>query len=44
MRRPDQLDGQVACGSYHGNPNLTWTKDADLPLVDAPVTPSPTFL
>ena len=27
--------GQVACGTYDGNPDVTWTKDADLLLADA---------
>ncbi len=32
---PDQVAGQVACGTYDGNPDVTWTKDADLLLADA---------
>jgi serine/threonine-protein kinase len=32
---PDEMAGQVACGTYDGNPDVTWTKDADLMLADA---------
>lgn len=32
---PDDVAGQVACGTYDGNPDVTWTKDADLLLADA---------
>jgi serine/threonine kinase PknH len=32
---PDQKAGQVACGTFEGNPDVTWTKDADLVLADA---------
>ncbi len=32
---PDEKAGQVACGTFHGNPDVTWTKDADLLLADA---------
>ncbi len=32
---PDDLAGQVACGVYEGNQDVTWTKDADLLLADA---------
>ena len=32
---PDQQAGQVACGTYDGNADVTWTKDADLVLADA---------
>lgn len=32
---PDEVGGQVACGTYDGNPDVTWTKDADLLLADA---------
>jgi serine/threonine kinase PknH len=32
---PDDLAGQVACGVYDGNQDVTWTKDADLMLADA---------
>ncbi len=32
---PDEVAGQVACGTYEGNPDVTWTKDADLLLADA---------
>jgi serine/threonine-protein kinase len=32
--QPDQKAGQVACGTFDGNPDVTWTKDADLVLAD----------
>ncbi|MFY9921590.1 MAG: serine/threonine-protein kinase [Mycobacterium sp.] len=32
---PDEVAGQVACGTYDGNPDVTWTKDVDLLLADA---------
>lgn len=32
---PDQKAGQVACGTFEGNPDVTWTKDEDLLLADA---------
>ena len=32
---PDEVAGQVACGVYEGNQDVTWTKDADLLLADA---------
>lgn len=32
---PDQVVGQIACGTYDGNPDLVWTKDDDLLLADA---------
>ena len=32
---PDQPAGQVACGTYNGSPDVTWTKDVDLLLADA---------
>jgi serine/threonine-protein kinase len=32
---PDEKAGQVACGTYEGNPDVTWTKDSDLLLADA---------
>ncbi len=32
---PDDVAGQVACGTYDGNPDVTWTKDIDLLLADA---------
>jgi serine/threonine kinase PknH len=32
---PDDLAGQVACGVYDGNQDVTWTKDVDLLLADA---------
>ncbi|OBA88487.1 protein kinase [Mycobacteriaceae bacterium 1482268.1] len=32
---PDEVAGQVACGTYDGTPDVTWTKDADLVLADA---------
>jgi serine/threonine-protein kinase len=31
----DEKSGQVACGTYDGNPDVTWTKDSDLLLADA---------
>ncbi len=32
---PDDVAGQVACGTYDGNPDVTWTKKIDLLLADA---------
>lgn len=32
---PDDLAGQVACGVYDGNQDVTWTKNVDLLLADA---------
>jgi serine/threonine kinase PknH len=32
---PDQVAGQIACGTYNDNPDVTWTNDADLLLADA---------
>ena len=32
---PDEVAGQIACGTYKDNPDVTWTKDADLLLADA---------
>ena len=32
---PDDVAGQVACGTYDGNPDVTWTKNVDLLLADA---------
>ena len=32
---PDQVAGKVACGTYNGNPDLVWTNDEALLLVDA---------
>ena len=32
---PDELAGQVACGTYNGSPDVTWTNNADLLLADA---------
>jgi serine/threonine kinase PknH len=32
---PDDTAGQVACGTYDGNPDITWTKDDDRVLADA---------
>jgi hypothetical protein len=32
---PDDVAGQVACGVYEGNQDVTWTRDADLLLADA---------
>ena len=31
---PDDVAGQVACGVYEGNQDVTWTKDVDLLLAD----------
>ena len=33
--KPDEMAGQVACGTYAGSPDVTWTNDADLLLADA---------
>jgi serine/threonine-protein kinase len=33
--KPDEMAGQVACGTYDGGPDVTWTNDADLLLADA---------
>jgi hypothetical protein len=32
---PDQVEGQVACGTYKGSPDVVWTRDKDLLLADA---------
>ena len=32
---PDEVAGQIACGTYKDNPDVTWTKNADLLLADA---------
>ena len=32
---PDDVAGKVACGTYNGNPDLVWTNDEELLLVDA---------
>ena len=32
---PDEIAGQIACGTYNNSPDVTWTKDADLLLADA---------
>ncbi len=32
---PDQTAGQIACGTYDGNPDVVWTKDESLLLADA---------
>ena len=34
-RPPDHVAGHIACGTYDDNPDVTWTKDADLLLADA---------
>jgi len=31
---PDKVEGRVACGTYNANPDVTWTKVADLTLGD----------
>jgi hypothetical protein len=31
---PDKLEGQVACGTYKGGPDVLWTRNADLMLAD----------
>ncbi len=31
---PEEIAGQVACGTYDGGPDITWTNDADLLLAD----------
>lgn len=32
---PDQIAGQIACGTYNENPDVVWTKDENLLLADA---------
>ncbi|MGH3677528.1 MAG: serine/threonine-protein kinase [Mycobacterium sp.] len=32
---PDQVAGQIACGTYNNNQDVTWTEYADLLLADA---------
>jgi hypothetical protein len=32
---PDQVEGQVACGTYKGRPDIAWTRNNDLLLGDA---------
>ncbi|UXA12332.1 serine/threonine protein kinase [Mycobacterium sp. SMC-8] len=32
---PDQVVGQIACGTYNDNADIVWTKDEDLLLADA---------
>lgn len=32
---PDQVAGQIACGTYNNNPDVVWTKDESLLLADA---------
>ncbi|MFB1298869.1 serine/threonine-protein kinase [Mycobacterium sp. pW049] len=32
---PDQVAGQIACGTYNDNPDVVWTKDESLLLADA---------
>ena len=29
------MEGQIACGTYNGGPDLVWSKNADLLLADA---------
>jgi len=31
---PDKIEGQVACGTYKGGPDVIWTRNADLLLAD----------
>lgn len=31
---PDKVEGQVACGTYKGGPDVIWTRNADLMLAD----------
>ena len=31
---PDKVEGQVACGTYKGGPDMLWTRNADLMLAD----------
>lgn len=31
---PDKVEGQVACGTYKGGPDVVWTRNADLLLAD----------
>ncbi|MFZ0834043.1 MAG: serine/threonine-protein kinase [Mycobacterium sp.] len=31
---PDKVEGQVACGTYKGGPDVLWTRNADLMLAD----------
>jgi serine/threonine-protein kinase len=32
---PDKVEGQVACGTYKGGPDVLWTRNADLLLADS---------
>lgn len=32
---PDKPEGRIACGTFNGSPDVTWTKDSDLLLADA---------
>jgi serine/threonine protein kinase len=32
---PEQVEGQIACGTYNGGPDLVWSKNSDLLLADA---------
>ena len=32
---PERVEGQIACGSYNGGPDLVWSKNSDLLLADA---------
>ena len=31
---PDKVEGQVACGTYKGGPDVLWTRNTDLLLAD----------
>jgi serine/threonine kinase PknH len=31
---PDKVEGQVACGTYKGGPDVLWTRNTDLMLAD----------
>jgi serine/threonine-protein kinase len=31
---PDKVEGQVACGTYKGGPDVVWTRNTDLLLAD----------
>jgi serine/threonine protein kinase len=31
---PDKVEGQVACGTYKGGPDVVWTRNTDLMLAD----------
>jgi serine/threonine-protein kinase len=32
---PDDVEGRIACGTYHDGPDLVWSKNSDLLLGDA---------